>query len=165
MGLSRVRVAALLRRRGSVIEWLHALPIDNSRLNPATLELDVTLGKPRQASGPFGEQYMPSVFFTAYLSSKISQVYLSQTGLVEAGDYQLSIPLPFLAACGSIQPPASQIDDYNNGVFFVAPRDRTPYTDRFIIEGARYTAKAKPVPILDHNQTISWRLLVKREEY
>ena len=158
-------MAALLRRHGSVVQWYHALPTPKSTLNPVTLERNTPLGAPRVAHGPMGENYLPVVSFVAYLSSKVSQVFLSQTGLVEIGDYQLSIPLPFSADCGSEQPSSSQIDDYNNGNFFMLPRDDTGRTDRFIIEGARYTAKAKPVPILDGGVTLSWRLLVKREEY
>lgn len=167
MGLSQSRVAALIRRRGSQIQWYHAIPTNEALTNPATLEPFIPLGSTRVPTGPMGENYLTPVTIYAYLSNKISQVYAGSMGVAEIGDYQLTLGLPFNAfLCAPVtQTPPNVVNDYNNGDFFVAERDKTPRTDRFFIEGARYTAKAKPVPILDHNQTIAWRLLIKRDEY
>lgn len=168
MGLSRARVAGLVRRRGSIISWQHALPTNEATINPFTLEPFIALGADRVPTGPMGESYMAPVLIRAYLSNKISQVFVASFGVVEAGDYQLTLALPFtqfFCEDGQAAPPPGVEDDYNAGNFYVAPRGGTPRTDRFFIEEARFTVQAKPVPILDHNQVIAWRLLVKRDEY
>lgn len=151
--------------RGSIIEWFHALPVPDEVLNEVTSEPNTTLGAVRPDTGPFGERFGNKYLIRAYLSNKISRS-VQAVGQVEAGDIQLDIPTPFVAdpSKGIFIPNQGDVAAYNRGEFYYFKRGAVPAADRFVILGRRYTAKAPPVPIIDANKTICWRLLCAKAE-
>lgn len=160
-------VRRLIAMRGSIIEWFHAIPVPPSDINVLTGEPNVTLGVQLPDTGAFGEGYPKKpVNIRAFLSSKVSRAPLTGFGVVEAGDLQLDIATPFVAEPPDLVIPTEAMRaDFDAGQFFVIPKGGVPRADRFIIQGRRYTAKALPVPIIDKNVTVCWRLLIAKAEF
>jgi hypothetical protein len=167
-------VQALIRRRGSIIDWSHASP-------PAATSIDPYLGQPQVALGGVGppgdaawgtqgnlaESYAPYVKLRAYFTNKNLNAFWAHYGGVEAGDAELCFALPFEADPANCIFPLSPAlyTAYMNGDFAVIrdPAQVTMTFDRFVVDGRRWMAKVRPVPLVDANVRFAWKLLVKAD--
>ncbi len=172
--MNAAAVVALIRRRGSIIDWSHAQP-------PAAASLDPYYGQPLAplggegpagdavytASGNLDEVYGPYVKLRAYFTNKNLNEFWARYGGVEAGDAELGFALPFTPEpANCIQPLSPEyFDAYTNGNFAVVrdPAQPTMTFDRFVVDGRRWMAKARPVPLVDANVRFAWKLLVKAD--
>jgi len=162
-------VAGLIRRRGSVALWEHAIPASGPFVDEDARVPRLTAGGVRTATGPTGERYGPPHAVRAYFSKRTTSV-LSQTwGMVDERDAQLDVAVPFAPEPenGILLP--AHADAWNRGAFAQFPPNVLPGAgddltliarDRFTIAGIRYIVKAAAVPIQDNNITIAWRLLI-----
>jgi len=164
-------VRGLISRRGSVVQWAHASPVPAANMNTVTQGPKSTglagIGTGPRNEGAMEEGYAAFFPIRAYFSGKVSSSAFMQWGIVEAGDAQLDVAVPFApdgAGCIGALPPAL-LDAYNNGRFAVIRGQTTVTFDRFIIGGVPYVAKAVPVPLVDSNITFAWRILVAKETY
>ena len=85
----RPAVAALLRRRGSTVTWLHAVPANAASFNGITGGPPASIGGPRLATGDFGETYASPVTLIAYFSHNTTSWQQLGYGNVDVGDAQL----------------------------------------------------------------------------
>lgn len=156
-------IAGLIRRRGSIVQWYHAIPASGNRVDPLTKQPILQAGGPRKPMGPTGETYYDPVNLRAYWSKKVSDVFLKQYGVVDQSDSQLNIAIPFAPE------PLQQIQildpdllaAFNNGDFVHLAKDDTLLArDKFKIGGAHWVVKARAIPIVDANRTVAFRLLI-----
>ena len=164
-------VRGLISRRGSVVQWAHAWPALAATLNPLTKGPRSTglagIGVPNLNNGAMGESYSSYYPIRAYFTNKTSQSSFQQYGIVEAGDAQLDIAMPFapdFGACADGLPPAL-LDAFNRGRFAVIRNQTTATYDRFIIDEQPWIAKAVPVPLVDASITFAFRVLIAKETY
>ena len=167
-------VQALIRRRGSIVQWAHALPPAATSIDPYFGQPQVSIGgvgTPGSAtytpSGNLGESYLPYVNLRAYFTNKNLNAFWAHYGGVEAGDAELCFALPFVADPANCIFPLSPVlyAAYQDGNFAVIrdPSQPTMTFDRFIIDGRRWQAKVRPVPLVDANVRFAWKLLVKAD--
>lgn len=174
----RPAVAAMYRRRGSLVGWLHATPPPTSTIDPltggpiASLGLGVVAGV---GKGNFGETYLPAVNVWAYFSNKTTSFSQQGYGVVDIGDAQIDFAVPYVQANGSSPlldanpaavPPvvatAPSLSDYNKGHFAIIQNQQTIALDRFVIMEQLWQAKAIAVPVTDRNVVVAWRLLISK---
>lgn len=153
-----------------MVGWLHAQPPDPNTIDPLTRGPKASLGGPPLAPGAFGETYPPDVEaaqIRAYLSNKAMTATFQKFGIVEVGDLQMDVAVPFSPEpyFNIVQLEQPLVTAYNAGEFAnVAPGPQKTVTfDQFIIGGVKWVAKARPVPLLDANVVIAWRLLIARK--
>jgi len=165
--VNRAAVHGLIQRRGNRIAWMHAIAPDPSTIDSLTLGPKGSIGAPGSDAGPFGESYMDPVNVKAYLSNKAAAATFQAYGIVEVGDLQLDFAVPFAPEPGIEPLPEALEQAYNAGDFCILGQRSDDYDDaktvvfdRFTILGKTYVAKARPVPIVDQDVLIAWRLLV-----
>jgi hypothetical protein len=172
----RPAVAAMYRRRGSLISWLHAIP-------PPAGTIDALSGGPIASigggivdgvgEGNFGEVYQPPVALWAYFSNKSTSFAQMGYGAVDVGDAKLDFAVPYVQANGSAllldtDPVAGTVattpslSDYNNGNFALLQNGATIVFDRFYIMGQTWQAKAVPTPITDLNVVVAYRVNISK---
>lgn len=169
--MQRAAVQGLIRRRGNVIGWYHAIPPDPSSINPFTGQPTASLGGPKLPDGTYGESYPTDpVYLRGYVSNKSVYARFQAFGNVEVGDLQLDFAVPFVAepyyGIDPLSP--SLLKAFTNGDFaFTKPdpsvfseQPQTMVYDRFSWSGRTYIAKARPIPLVDRNVVIAWRLLI-----
>lgn len=160
----------LLSRRGNVIDWYHATAPDPGTINTAMGQPMASLGGPKLPVGTFGESYPTCpVKIRAFLSSKFTQAQMQLWGIIEPGDMQLDVSLPFMPepSVGIVALPPELLAVYNAGQFAQVTRigvtydnPRTMTFDRFGYGGKLWIAKARAVPLVDANTTFAYRILI-----
>lgn len=169
--MNRAAVHGLIQRRGNVIGWFHASPPDPSSINPLTGQPTASLGGPKLPDGTFGESYPTDpAYIRGFVSNKSVYARMAAFGNIEVGDLMLDLAVPFRpeTVYGIIPLPQALCDAYNNGDFAFTRPARSAFSDqpvtmvydRFSWYGKTYIAKARPVPIVDRNVIIAWRLLI-----
>jgi hypothetical protein len=159
---------AMYQRRGSVVGWQHATPISAQYVDEFTQGPKASLGASPPdglTTGAFGETYCESYGIRAYVSSKVSNALLQQFGMIEAGDQELCVCLPFTPEphYGIVQLPKHLLKAYNEGEFAQIAKSKTLIAvDRFTIFGRLWAAKGVPVPIVDTNTILAWRILTTK---
>jgi hypothetical protein len=100
----RPAVAAMYRRRGTLIGWLHGSPPAADLIDPLSGGPIASLGDgPVEGIGlgNFGETYSDPVDVWAYFSKKTSSFSQPGYGVVDIGDAQLDFAVPYVQRSGS----------------------------------------------------------------
>jgi hypothetical protein len=162
-------VVNLIRRRGNIVAWQHAVPASGYDVDAASRSLRLPAGGPRVVTGPDGETYGPSYLVRAYVSKKISAAIMQTYGVQDSRDSQVDVVGTFQPepANGIVLPDTETLAAYNAGNFCAYPQNAPQAVsleliarDRFIINGLTYVVKAAAIPIQDSNVTVAWRILV-----
>jgi hypothetical protein len=159
-------VAGLIRRRGSIVTWQHAIPLSGVAVDALTQNPKLSAGGPRKAMGPTGEDYVDPIPVRAYVSKKAASAFSQVYGLLDQRDVQLDLAYPFAPEPenGILIPDADLLSSYNAGQFCVwgSADDETQLVarDKFVIDGISYVVKASAVSLLDANRIVAWRLLL-----
>lgn len=153
---------ALYRRRGSVLVWQHANPTDPEDVDPLTQGVRLSAGGRREKFGKMGETYSYGYRVFGYLQSKIASTFSEVFGMVDDRQMQLTVPARHSSDVSlGIRPlPADLEALYTAGKFITHDKGGSIARDRFVHAGINYVVKASSVPIIDHNVTIAWRMLV-----
>lgn len=166
-------IAGLIRRRGLIVEWHHAIPASGDRVDPISLEPILTAGGARKALGPSGETYHDPVRVRAYWSKKVSAIFAKQYGILDERDSQLDIAARFVPepALGIeiTDPELRAAYEAGNFCDLTRPDDFDSHEliarDKFVINGVTWIVKSAAVPIVDANRTVAWRLLIGAQTY
>lgn len=160
---------SMMRRRGTVMGWQHAIPPNADQIDPLTQGPKASLGDgpgpDGNKIGGFGEGYHPEVNIRAYATSKVSAAVLQIYGMIEGGDMELCVVVPFTPdpANGIKSLPADLEAAYNAGEFAtIAESETTAAFDRFRFMGRLWVSKGPAVPIIDGNVTVAWRVLITK---
>ncbi len=162
-------VANLIRNRGNIITWQHAIPASGNDIDAASRNLRLPAAGPRVVTGPSGETYGKPYLVRAYISKKISSAIMQTYGVQDSRDSQLDLVATFQPEPhnGIVCPDADTLAAYNAGNFCVYPHNdplavslELIARDKFIINGVTWVVKAAAVPIQDSNVTVAWRLLI-----
>ena len=165
--MNGAQVIALYQRRGSVVEWEHAIPPPPDTIDPLTGGPRASLGEGLAGGvgdGNFGENFCAPVRIVAYFHDKRKSFSARDFGIVETGGSLLTFAVPYTPdwrASVLDRDSTPSADDYNAGRFAVL-RGQTLAFDRFRIDGQLWLADALPTPIIDANVTIAWRLSVSK---
>jgi hypothetical protein len=167
-------VAGLIRRRGIIVEWQHAIPATGDFVDQDSRAPRLTAGGPRIPTGPTGEWYTRAYRCRVYFSKKTTSVFSQMWGMLDERDAQLDLAVPFAPEPehGITLPERRELDAWNRGQFTQFPPNFTPGADltliardRFRIDGVRYVVKAAAVPLQDANVTIAYRLLIGADTF
>jgi hypothetical protein len=162
-------VAGLIRRRGTIVEWQHAIPATGDFLDKDSRAPRLTAGGPRIPTGPTGEWYTRPYRVRVYYSRKTSAAFAEMFGMLDERDAQLDLAVPFAPEPnnGIVTPDHIDLQAWNSGRFTQFPINDMPQEDltaiardRFTIGGVRYVVKSASVSIQDNNAVVAWRLLV-----
>jgi hypothetical protein len=167
-------VAGLIRRRGNLIEWQHAIPAHGDFVDRDSRSPRLTAGGPRIPTGPTGEWYARPHLVRGYFSKKTAAIYSQAYGLVDERDAQLDLAVPFAPEphVGIVALPHVESEAWQRGWFTQFPPNVTPSVDLeliardlFLIGGVRYIVKTPAIAIQDKNVTVAWRLLIGADTY
>jgi len=167
-------VAGLIRRRGIVCEWAHAISPHGNFVDRDARTLRLSAGGARIPTGPTGEWYARPYTVRAYFSKKTTSVFAQMYGLLDERDAQLDLAVPFAPEPerGIVTPARHDLEAWNAGRFTQFPINTEPSADlslvardRFLINGTRYIVKSAAVPLQDQNATIAWRLLIGADTF
>lgn len=155
-------VVGLYRRRGSVLLWQHAHSAEPENVDPLTQGLRLSAGGRREKFGKMGETYSYGYKILGYLQSKVTTTFSEVFGMVDDRQMQLTVPvLHFSDVYLGIRPLPDDLGKlYTAGKFVTHDKGGLIARDRFVHAGINYVVKASSVPIIDHDVTIAWRMLV-----
>jgi len=165
------QVRGVIERRGSIVLWHHARPLDPNKIDHFTQGPDVNLGEPSEPMGNFGERYLEPFPIFAYFSNKIHSSFATEYGIVDQGDAQLTIGVPFDPGVNcELRPLPLELNKAYQEGDFARIQDNGKNLIRydlfefpFIPHLHKWMAKAPAIPIVDANQVIAWRILIAKK--